>query len=95
MKNSQLKDLSIPDSSSQCHPRFAWMKTDLIGDDFITWWLFYGYADGTDTLSSRVYHPRRAGFSDRTRTALAFSLRDAKTQVRDLWHARYPGHDRR
>ena len=50
MKNSQLKDIATPDLPSRDHPRFTWMKTDLIGDDFIIWWLFYGYADGTDTL---------------------------------------------
>ena len=95
MKNSQLKDIATPGLSSRDYPRFAWMKTDLIGDDFIIWWLFYGCADGTDTLCCRMPHPRQSGLSDRTRVALARNLRQMKTLVRDQWHDCYPGHPRR
>jgi hypothetical protein len=46
MKNEQLKDQVFPNCADLHRPIFTWAKTALVGDEFITWWLFYGNALG-------------------------------------------------
>jgi hypothetical protein len=89
MKNEQLKDQAFPNRTDSHRPIFSWAKTALIGDDFITWWLFYGNALDKQTLCHKVFRLKNKPLDHRQRVALSWSLRLSKRQLRDEWRKRY------
>jgi hypothetical protein len=89
MKNQQLKDQLFPNRSNTEHPIFTWQKTALIGDEFYNWWLYYGNADGRDTLCHRVFWYRNKPLDQHARDYLAWSLRNEKARLRQGWRKRY------
>lgn len=90
LKNEQTKDQVFPNRTDPRQPIFNWAKTALIGDDFITWWLYYGNALGKETLCHRVFRPKNEPLDRRQRITLSWSLRLSKRQLRREWRERYP-----
>jgi hypothetical protein len=89
MKSAQLKDQSFLDRTDPHKPIFLWQKTALIGDEFYTWWLYYGNATGKDTLCHRLFHPLNKPLDQRARVAIAWNLRSIKAKLRNEWRNRY------
>jgi len=92
MNNTQLKNQFFPEHLTGDRPVFTWQKTANIGDDHVIWWLYYGYAEGGDTLCCRFFHPRSAPLAGKRRKVVAFHLRELKAQVRRDWRARFPAY---
>jgi hypothetical protein len=90
LKNEQLKGQVFPNRTDPHRPIFSWAKTALIGDEFITWWLFYGNALGKETLCHKVFYLKSKSLDHRQRVALSWSLRLSKQQLRREWRERYP-----
>jgi hypothetical protein len=91
MKNEQVKDQVFPCNRTDLHqPIFSWMKTILVGDDFIIWWLFYGNALSKKTLCHRVFHLKSKPLDHRQRVGLSWSLRLSRQQLRREWRECYP-----
>ena len=91
MENEQVKDQVFPCNRTDLQqPIFSWMKTIMIGDDFIIWWLFYGNALGRKTLCHRLFHPKNKPLDYHKRMALSWNLRLVKQRLRREWRERYP-----
>ena len=90
MKNEQLKDQSFPNRVDLQRPVFTWMKTALVEDKHIIWWLFYGNAAGKRTLCHRVFQLKNKPLNHRRRLATAFALRSNKQQLLREWREHYP-----
>jgi hypothetical protein len=90
MKNKQLKGQVFPNRTDPRRPVFSWMKTALVGDNFIIWSLYYGNALDKGTLCHRVFRPKNEPLDHRQRVGLSWSLRLSKQQLRREWRERYP-----